>query len=225
MPLTTHIGAASPWRPSGPEMTAINQMENNNFFGRRSIWWMIFGGVFERHPGLKLVITETPGLWWMDLADKLDDIYHNDYYKYSQSSFFEQVPRLPSEYMLSNVFVGASFMSHFEAEDAVRNGYYTQYMWGSDYPHAEGTFQFPDSWEEPPSTQLSLRYTFHDMPEYAVRAILGENAMRIYGLNAAELTSVANRINAPRMSDIAEPLEQIPEKAGMHAFRVNGAWS
>ena len=42
---------------------------------RRAVWWLIFAGVFERHPGLKLVITETPGNWFPSTAIELDAIH------------------------------------------------------------------------------------------------------------------------------------------------------
>ena len=44
-------------------------------FSRRAVWWMIFAGVFERHPGLKLVITETPGNWYPPTATELDTLH------------------------------------------------------------------------------------------------------------------------------------------------------
>ena len=59
MPLVTHVGAATNAKYSGLESVALLQVESGNFVSKRAIWWMIFAGVFERHPGLKLVITET----------------------------------------------------------------------------------------------------------------------------------------------------------------------
>ena len=53
----------------------IHSMEGVGWMARRVIWYMIFGGVFERHPGLKLAITETPGNWWPATAAELDSIY------------------------------------------------------------------------------------------------------------------------------------------------------
>ena len=45
------------------------------FTSRRAVWWLIFAGVFERHPGLKLVITETPGNWFPPTATELDALH------------------------------------------------------------------------------------------------------------------------------------------------------
>ena len=39
---------------------------------------LIFGGVFERHAGLKLVLTESPGSWWSFVMKEMDSIYLTD---------------------------------------------------------------------------------------------------------------------------------------------------
>ena len=103
------------------------------------------------------------------------------------------MPKPPSEYCADNVFVGASFLAPFEAERAVREGYASQLMWGSDYPHIESTWQFSDDADAVPVTRLALRNTFHTIPEPETRAILGGNAIRVFGLDARELTQVAAR--------------------------------
>jgi hypothetical protein len=74
LPLVTHVGGAGSGRLSGPESVLIYAMEGGGWSARRAIWWMIFGGVFERHPRLQLVITETPGNWWPALAKEMDSI-------------------------------------------------------------------------------------------------------------------------------------------------------
>jgi hypothetical protein len=87
-------------------------------------------------------------------------------------------------------------------------------MWGSDYPHFEGTWGYTD---------LSLRNTFSGLPTDEVAAILGGNAIRCYGLDGTALRSIADRIG-PLVDDIATPIDEIPEVPGM-AFRTRGAWS
>jgi predicted TIM-barrel fold metal-dependent hydrolase len=58
-------------------------------------------------------------------------------------------------------------------------------MWGSDYPHIEGTW---------PNTMDALRATFGDYPEEEIRSILGGNAMKVYGFDSEQLTKTAARI-------------------------------
>ena len=45
-------------------------------------------------------------------------------------------------------------------------------MWGSDYPHDEGTF---------PHSREVIDRTFSELPEEETRKIVGENAARLYG--------------------------------------------
>ena len=58
-------------------------------------------------------------------------------------------------------------------------------MWGSDYPHVEGTW---------PHTWRFLTQAFNGVPETEVRKMVGENALACYGFDPAELAPVAARI-------------------------------
>ena len=76
--------------------------------------------------------------------------------------------------MASHVFFGASFASPLEVEQAVLHGLDSQLLWGSSYPHLEGTFVYPDGRDMPSVTRLSLRNTFCDVPAAAARRMVGE---------------------------------------------------
>ena len=221
--LCTHVGAASPGHASGPEALALTSIEDGGYFARRAIWWMIFGGVFERFPRLKLTITESPGDWWSFTMNELDSTW------LAQVGFNpalrDQVPRAPSEYCATNVFVGASFLAPFEAERAVREGYESQLMWGSDYPHIESTWQYAEDDDAEPVTRLALRNTFCAIPPDATIAMLGENAIRVFGLDERALTRVATRIGAPSIPELAVPIDAVPTGASPTAFRSFGPWS
>jgi hypothetical protein len=118
-------------------------------------------------------------------------------------------------------------MSHDEAVNAVTEDYYTNIMWGSDYPHVEGTWQLPGGDEEEPQTHLALRDTFADIPIDKVRRMAGLNAVDVYSLDAAKLQQVANRICAPSPDEMAMPLpdSDVPEVHGMFVFRKIGPWA
>jgi predicted TIM-barrel fold metal-dependent hydrolase len=222
MVLATHVGAASPAQVSGPEGLALTSIEDGGYFARRAIWWMIFGGVFERHPDLKLVITESPGDWWSHTMDELDSVWFS---QAINTPLREQVPKPPSEYAMQNVFVGASFMAPFEAEHAVRDGFSTQLIWGSDYPHIESTWQYLDDDDEEPITRLALRNTFSQIPPEATKTMLGDNGIHVYGLDGDALARVASRIGAPTLAELAVPIDAIPERAAATAFRKHAAWA
>ncbi len=75
-------------------------------------------------------------------------------------------------------------------------------MWGSDYPHDEGT---------PPYTRETLRAVFNNVPEVELRDVLAGNA-------ASSSTSISTRSRrsrrstAPRSRRLAQPLTDLPEK-------------
>ena len=69
----------------------------------------------------------------------MDSIYLTDTHSYGPAEK-QRVPRMPSEYAGEQVWIGSSFHARFEAEDAIAKGYVDRVIWGSDYPHFEGTF-------------------------------------------------------------------------------------
>jgi hypothetical protein len=58
-------------------------------------------------------------------------------------------------------------------------------VFGSDFPHPEGIW---------PNTKQWLQSAFKDVPEADARKILGENAIRIYGLDGAKMDAIAAKI-------------------------------
>jgi predicted TIM-barrel fold metal-dependent hydrolase len=220
MVLTCHSGAGDPDAWTGPEATALMSIESGGWFSRRALHQMIFGGVFERHPDLQLVLTEQPGDWWPYTLRELDSAWMAH-----SHAFRDQVPRLPSEYCARNVAIGSSFLAHFEAEAAVRDGYADKIMWGSDYPHMEGTYQRPHHDDDPSMSVLAMRHTFAGLGDEAIRAMAGENAVRVYGLDHDELTQVAHRIGAPTVLELSTPIAEIPPDGGSLAFRTFGPWA
>jgi predicted TIM-barrel fold metal-dependent hydrolase len=228
MTLTTHAGGGV-----DPDATAVYAVaaalmliEAGGTLNRRAIPRMIIGGVFERHPGLKVAMTEQPGIWVPNILTEMDSAVLSVPYRQG-----EPLPRPPSDYFRSNIFVGASFMSPSEAQDAVRGGYWKNMFWGRDYPHPEGTWKYTEDFIAEPLTHLSLRHTFAGLGETEVRAMAGENAASFYGLDRDKLDVVAEKIG-PTLEQITRPLASIPapdgperEGMGLCAFRTVGAWA
>jgi predicted TIM-barrel fold metal-dependent hydrolase len=220
LPLTTHSGAGDPAAWSGRESMVLMSIESGGWFSRRALHQMIFGGVFERHPRLQLVLTEQPGDWWRYTVRELDSAYVAH-----RKVLGDQVPQRPSEYCSTNVSIGASFLAAFEARDAVDHNYADQVLWGSDYPHMEGTWQNPVDDNEPSVTKLALRNTFAGIDGDDVLAMVGANAVRVYGLDPTALTAVAARIGAPTVTELTTPVDAIPERGSSFAFRTFGPWA
>lgn len=223
MPLTTHIGGGSPATFTGPEAVPLKMFEDAHVFGYRGVHWLIFGGVFERHPNLDMVVTEIAGTWIPHYLALLDDIWHGGKNKYD--GFRERVPRLASEYFMEHIYFGASFMAHHEAEHAVREDYVDRIMWGSDYPHVESTWQAGYELNGECANRLALRNTFGEVPKDAVRAMAGETAMKVYGFDPAKLQAVADRIDAPTMEDLSTRPSELPKGLPTLAFRKHSTWT
>jgi predicted TIM-barrel fold metal-dependent hydrolase len=224
MVLTTHVGSTVDLEPRyvGAGAQSIRFVEQN-WLGRRAMWLLTFTGAFDRHPDLKLVITELPGAWFASTVREMEATFHNPITSATVQALLEHPP---SYYAERNLFMGASYQSRQEACTAVEEGFERHLMWGSDYPHIEGTWRYPERDDEPPTTRLSLANTFHDLPEAAIRRMCGENAIDVYGLDPGPLEVIAARIG-PDISELsaAPDLGQVPEGYVGFGFRTRGAYS
>jgi predicted TIM-barrel fold metal-dependent hydrolase len=208
-------GGANMFYGSGPERGALILAEVD-WFSRRGLWFLIFSGVFQRHPRLHVALTEQRAHWVAPMLRDLDSIYLWQGSKELRAF----LKKTPSQYFAENCFVGASFMSRLECEARHEIGVGNM-MWGSDYPHQEGTW---------PWTDLALRWTFGaaGAPVEDVRAIIGENAARCYHLDLKALRKKADEIG-PRESDLRKPvsvdqLPVFPDRMASWAFRQAGPW-
>jgi hypothetical protein len=169
---------------------------------RRVFWQLAMGGVFDRHPGLKICFTEVRADWLPETLVWLDD-------RFAAERIRTQLK--PSDYFRRQAYVCPS--SPRPTEVAIRDRIGVErFLFGIDYPHPEGTW---------PNTLEWLRAVFAGVPEAEVRAILGENAVRCYGLDAARLRAVADRIGleaerlfAPAAAPKARVLEHFDVRAG-----------
>jgi predicted TIM-barrel fold metal-dependent hydrolase len=185
--------------------------------------------VFERHPGLRFMITETPGSWFPTTGAELDAVwsfYDQKREEPLNKALLAQVPRPPSEYMAANVYIGASFASPFEVEQAAAHGLSSQLLWGSDYPHLEGTFVYDEERNRPSVTRLALRHTFCGVAAEETKRMVGGNAIEVFGLDGEALQAIAAEIDAPTLDELATPIEAVPEGASITAFRAGaGGWA
>jgi predicted TIM-barrel fold metal-dependent hydrolase len=213
VPLLTHVGGGD--LPLGADFEGGPEMmkTETSWLSRRVLWQLIFGGVFRRHPKLKLVITELRPGWIADTLRQLDGVYSSDSMLLygGRESVRELDPRLPSEYWHTNCYLGASFLAKFEVPVPEEVGVH-KVMWGADYPHFEGVW---------PHTRLAMRQTFAGLPEDEARVMLGESAVDVYGLDRKYLRDVAQRVG-PRPEELAVPVapSELPETTSQ-AFRLS----
>jgi len=217
MPLNTHSSGGLPTeyadRPGGDQITIY---EGGGYMSRRGVWWLIHAGIFERHPRLKLLITEQYEGWWVPTFSELDNVYRRFGLAFGQ----KPLERMPSEYATDHVFQGASFMSRWQAQDACEHGYAGNVMWGRDYPHIEGAFQHAEDASAPPIARLALRHLFAGIPPAETGRLAGENLVEAFGLDGDKLRQVAARIGAPTLDELGTPPEAYPElRPSSNAFR------
>ncbi|HEY6532229.1 MAG TPA: amidohydrolase family protein [Acidimicrobiales bacterium] len=184
---------------NGSEMDLIMKLATEVFTGeffsdtraRRPMWQLMFGGVFDRHPNLKLVMTEVRLDWIPSTLAHLDALY--DQHR-------ADVPALkkPSEYWRESCIAGASFVHKVEIEMRHEIGVDT-ILFGRDYPHPEGTW---------PNTPDWIRDAFAGVPEGELRKMLGENAIPFFGLDKARLAAIAEKIG-PTVQEVAGPNEPV----------------
>jgi predicted TIM-barrel fold metal-dependent hydrolase len=142
---------------------------------RRLLWQLMVGGVFDRFPGLKLALVEVRSDWVPPTLAALDARHAAGDLK---------TPLTPSEYWARNCFVTPSSIHRCEIEQRYEIGV-DNMLFGTDYPHPESTW---------PNTLDWIRAIFGSVPEAEARKILGENAIRLYGLDRAKVQAVADRI-------------------------------
>jgi predicted TIM-barrel fold metal-dependent hydrolase len=150
---------------------------NKNLDSRQPMWQMMLGGVFDRHPDLRLELTEIRLDWIPATLAHLDEIWERNR---------DAIPakRRPSEYWRTNCLAGASFVHKVEIERRHELGVDT-ILFGRDFPHQEATW---------PHTKAWLRDAFTGVPEDEVRAMLGHNGIRFFGLDENRLAAIAKRI-------------------------------
>ena len=211
MPITHHAGGSGiPEMEATPFKNLLFMMESG-FYANRAFWHFIWGGVFERFPNLKLILTEQ-GTDWVEPA--LTKMEH--FYKLMTTGRVgemgipqEAVPSMsPTERFGTNIWIGASFPSPSGAETMRALGI-DRFMWGSDYPHNEACS---------PYSKLSLRRTFEGWDPSDLRKVLSENAAGVYGFDLDALAPIA-AVHGPTVEEIATPLDEIPADAMSPAFQ------
>lgn len=127
---------------------------------------LIYRGVFQRFPSLRLAIVES-GVGWMSwMAEYMDRTWERQRF-WTDSPLTEK----PSYFMDNNVY--GSFI-HDRVGVLNRNmpgG--KNIMWSSDYPHSETTF---------PHSLKVINRDFEGIPDADINEIVCKRAERLYGL-------------------------------------------
>jgi predicted TIM-barrel fold metal-dependent hydrolase len=133
---------------------------------------MIFGGVFDRHPDLRIGVVEHELGWIPFFLERMDYTYTQRHgnARYLRFATAER----PSDFFRRNVF--CSFQDdEFGIRERAAIGI-DSICWGSDYPHTESTF---------PRSQQIMGARLTDVTADEQRKILWQNAARLYGFASA----------------------------------------
>jgi predicted TIM-barrel fold metal-dependent hydrolase len=171
MPISLHLGANR--RGAGGVDADLSAIRPSYFavcehWVKVSLADLVFGGVFDRFPTLRVGTVEHELGWIPFFLDRLDYTYaqrqgNARYYR------FRTVER-PSDFFARNVF--ASFQ---DDELGVRERHRIgigSLCWGSDYPHTESTF---------PRSREIMSARLIDVPQDEQDRIVFANAAHLYG--------------------------------------------
>lgn len=176
MPLCFHLGSnRTPWELV--EISSRTGISNIDKYVKDSIGRMIFSGVFDRYPGLKVVSVENDAGWAPWFIWRMDYAFTEQRH-YEGLVKFKDPDMMPSDFFAQNVFV-----SFQEDPIAIENRYrigVDNLMFGNDYPHAESTF---------PQTREILDRILGDIPADEREKIQTTNTARVFGFDVPEVTN------------------------------------
>ena len=171
MPLSLHVGTMR-WKPgmdtSGVAVQSSFDFPNREYDARQCVYAMIFAGVFERYPKLKVGVVEFEVSWAPYFMSRMDNFYMQRAVGVHGNRFHGNT--LPSDFFRSNIFIGFQ-----EDELGIQLRHHIgvdNLLWGSDYPHAESTF---------PKSREILESILQGVPEEEKARIAGENTAKLYG--------------------------------------------
>jgi predicted TIM-barrel fold metal-dependent hydrolase len=188
LPVHTHTGSGGPYYGTGIDAPILYSIECT-WYPHRPLWFMTMSGVFERHPRLKLVLTEQGSGWILEWLQIMDAMAVAPKFAYSEQN---QLTMKPSDYFRRQCWLGSSLVHRREIEMRHAIGV-DKMMWGWDFPHIES----PD-WLTPHD---NIRSVMTGVPEAELKAILAGNAATAYDLDLAKLRPLADRIG-PQLHDL-----------------------
>lgn len=168
MPLSFHIltsRADGIKKHRGPRVNSFMSIIRGN---QDIMGMLVFSGVFDRHPKLRIVCVEADAGWAPHFMYRMDHAYkrHRHWMRGSE------LPKMPSEYFRENIYL--TFQDDWTAFKFAGDMNHHRLMWASDFPHSDSTW--------PNSQQVIAEQTAHmsaDMRD----AILHDNVADLYSLS------------------------------------------
>jgi predicted TIM-barrel fold metal-dependent hydrolase len=204
LPVNAHGGTGVPDYGKYPTSMLLYIMEAS-FYSQRPFVQLTLSGVFDRFPRLKFVMTENGCSWLPELIAHMDTMMSSirsggavGEIRYTEDE--RKGSLLASEAFRQNCWMGVSQprMADARAMDFVGQD---RFMWGSDYPHDEGTY---------PHSREAIRSRFYERSPEVKHKILATNAAQLYNFDLDALAPLAQAVG-PTVAELSEPLRQLPE--------------
>ena len=175
MPISLHAATNRPARGQpekfgDPRDPRPAHRVNRDHWVRDVLADIIFDGLFERYPNLRVGAVENELSWAPHFLDRMDFTYRNQDFDQQWHRF--KGDAIPSDYFHQNVF-----MSFQEDAMGIRDRQIIgvdNLMWGSDYPHIVSTF---------PRSRQILEEVLKDCTDEEKAKIAGENVAKLYNID------------------------------------------
>ncbi len=170
VPLFSHPNSRGPSQSKFKTFTQIHAL-GRPFNSCMILMAMVLGGVFDRHPNLKVVFFECSAEWPMYWMHRMDDDH-----KFTDGDIFKehgmgQIEHLPSYYMKKNCFYTCELDEKYLGR-AIEEMGLSQILFASDYPHFDSEY---------PNTVPDIKART-DITATQKEMILGKNAEALLGL-------------------------------------------
>ena len=174
MPLSFHILTMKNAHTRGPRINTFLSIIRGN---QDIMGTLIFGGVFERYPELKIVCVEADAGWVPHYMYRMDHAYKRHRNWLAPGT---HLSKLPSEYFAENIYT--TFQDDWVAFRMANDMNWRRLMWANDFPHSDSTW--------PWSQQMLAEHTQHLTAEQR-RAILCDNVAQLYNIDVTTLKVAA----------------------------------
>jgi predicted TIM-barrel fold metal-dependent hydrolase len=172
--LHTGTGLESVVVERGPGAAVINYT-NQMSDAVGSCMYLVAGGVLDRNPKAKVAFIESGASWLVALAERMDEVAE------AHANFVRpKLSRIPSAIIDDQVWASFQHDRGCIASANLPGG--RNVMWGSDYPHAEGTFPISRRLTEELFEGLAVT-------EDTKRKILGLNGARLFRIDPVVQTA------------------------------------
>jgi predicted TIM-barrel fold metal-dependent hydrolase len=171
LPLSFHILTTGlNQQPRGPRLNSFMSIIRGN---QDIIGTLIFGGVFQRYPDLRIACVEADAGWVPHFMYRMDHAYKRHGHHLHDGG---RLDRKPSEYFAEHVYV--TFQDDWVAFKHADDMNWHRMMWANDFPHSDSTWPY--------SQAILDEQTAHLRPEQR-KAILSDNVAELYKVDVEAL--------------------------------------